>query len=49
MLADYAALFKSPNCKYYIDKLREKGFGSIIDKIDKVYRYSGYEESISLQ
>ena len=37
------------NGKYYIDKLREKGFGSIIDKIDKVYRYSGYEESVSLQ
>lgn len=49
MLADYAALFKSPNCKYYIDKLREKGFGSIIDKIDKVYRYNGYEESVRLQ
>ena len=49
MLADYVALLKSPNGKYYIDKLREKGFGSIIDKIDKVYRYSGYEESVSLQ
>ena len=49
MLADYVALLKSPNGKYYIDKLREKGFGSIIDKIDKVYRYSGYEESASLQ
>lgn len=48
MLADYVALLKSPNGKYYIDKLREKGFGSIIDKIDKVYRYSGYEESVSL-
>ena len=49
MLADYVALLKSSNGKYYIDKLREKGFGSIIDKIDKVYRYSGYEESVSLQ
>lgn len=48
MLADYVALLKSPNGKYYIDKLREKGFGSIIDKIDKVYRYSGYEEGVSL-
>ncbi len=48
MLADYVALLKSLNGKYYIDKLREKGFGSIIDKIDKVYRYSGYEKNVSL-
>lgn len=49
MLADYVSLLKSPNGKYYIDKLRKKGFGSIIDKIDRVYRYSGYEENVSLK
>lgn len=49
MLANYVALLKSSNGKYYIDKLREKGFGSIIDKIDKVYRYTGYEESVTVK
>lgn len=49
MLADYVALLKSPNGKYYIDKLRERGFGNIIDKIDRVYRYTGYDNDINLK